>query len=81
VVLEATQTGGAICACGFTVVIDRNEADVFALSGMGVARGNRREWPTRTKQRLVGGRWYCWYGGRSAVVGVEGMVQSMQARV
>jgi hypothetical protein len=81
VVLDATQTGGAICACGITLVIDRSEADVFALSGMGVARGDRREWPTRTKQRLAGGRWYYWYGGCSAVVGVERMVQSTQARM
>lgn len=62
-VLEATQTGGAICACGFTVVIDRNEADVFALSGTGVARGNSREWPTKDKAETGG-----------AVGGIAGMV-------
>jgi len=47
------------------VVVDGNEADVFALSGIGVARGNSREWPTRTKA-----------GGRA--VEVDGMAVAVQ---
>lgn len=52
--------------------MDGNEADVFALSGAGVARGNSREWPKEDKADggIAG---IALFGG--AVVGVEGMVQ------
>ena len=57
--------------------MDGNEADVFALSGTGVARGDSRERPMEDKAEAggaVGGiAGVALFGG--AVVGVEGMVQ------
>lgn len=57
--------------------MDGNEADVFALSGAGVARGNSREWPKANK---AGGgiAGIALFGG--AVVDVEGMVQYSSSR-
>ena len=74
--LEATQTGRAMCACGFRWEMDGNEAGVFALSGTGVARGNSREWPTKDKAETVIASTAGIAGiAGIAVVGVEGMVQ------